>query len=168
VTPSKISQVRALEANAELREARRRAAENAAPSEAAGRPNVACRPGSLRALFVLNPIRRAPSPPAMHGGWISIVNQAIGLRKRGACARVAVSAWTVETFEANFPDSDGVFLPYADNVRTPPDLAASLYDHAAGYDFLVATLFTTVEAVADIAACHPNARARRARFFFFF
>ena len=138
----------ALERNAELGAIRRRAAENLGER--------ACRPGSLRVLFVLNPIRRAPTPPAMHGGWISIVNQALGLRKRGVCARVAVSAWTVETFEANFPDSDGAFLPYADAARTPDALARMLFDHAALYDVFVATLFTTVEAVAAVAACHPN------------
>lgn len=144
--------VQALEREPALDEARRRVAANLGARNA----TEGCRPAALRVLFVLNPIRRAPQPPAMHGGWISIVNQAIGLRKRGVCARVAISAWTLGTFRSNFRDGDDVFLPYKDNVRTPRDLADALRDHAAAFDFLVATLFTTVEAIADVAACHPN------------
>ncbi|KAJ8598375.1 hypothetical protein CTAYLR_002975 [Chrysophaeum taylorii] len=161
------SAVRALEANIQLRETRRRVATTVHGALGCRQERV------LRVLFVLNPIRRrrrgggkgAPDAKknddddglAMHGGWISIVNQASGLRQRGACAMVAVSEWTRRAFETNFPDVDPPFLvAYPDNVRAPVDLAHALYPIVASFDILIATLFTTVETVGYLAACHPR------------
>mmetsp|Transcript_9712 Transcript_9712/g.33550 ORF Transcript_9712/g.33550 Transcript_9712/m.33550 type:complete len:522 (-) Transcript_9712:252-1817(-) len=122
-----------------------------------------CRPHALRVLFVLNPIRAitvggTKQPLGMHGGWISVVNQALGLNQRGACAMVAVSAWTVPSFEENFPAAagGGVLLPYADTARSSAQLAAALFPHAPAFDVMVATLFTTIEPIAAILACRPT------------
>ena len=80
----------------------------------------------LRVLFVLNPTRKDKTL-AMHGGWISILNQALGLRQRGVWSCVAVSAWTKETFEANFPQLKDMefLLTYPDDVRNSAEIKYS-------------------------------------------
>ena len=96
----------------------------------------------------------------MHGGWISIMNQAIGLLMRGASVNVAVSAWAIPTFESNFPQirDAGILLPYRDRVRNPNSLAAELYEIAGRFDVIVGTLFTTIQCVSFLASCHPHVR----------
>jgi len=159
--------VTALEANLHLRETRRRvddalsAMTTTSPTQHSLRRSSCADPGALRVLFVLNPTRRpARGAVAMHGGWISVVNQAYGLRLRGVCARVAVSAWTRPTFVANFAaklaDHPDLVLAYDDAARTPVDVATALYDAYGSFDVVVATLFTTVEAISYLARCYPR------------
>lgn len=90
--PQLKSAIAVLESNMHLEECRRRLVMATRMST--------CRGNSLRVLFVLNPIRYKAQILAMHGGWISIFNQAIGLRQRGACSMVAVSDWSSTSFEA--------------------------------------------------------------------
>ena len=141
-----------LETNQELAEARRRVGASLTGS--------ACGPGRLRVLFVLNPQKEHREHEfQMHGGWISIVNEALGLRDRGACAQVAMSSWLVPYFDRAFPQPAGappLVLAYGDAVLRPEQLADALYERAAAFDVVVATLFTTVEPVNLVAACHPN------------
>mmetsp|Transcript_15912 Transcript_15912/g.19372 ORF Transcript_15912/g.19372 Transcript_15912/m.19372 type:complete len:383 (+) Transcript_15912:411-1559(+) len=143
--------VKSLEANIQLKETRRRVERIVHLSE--------CQENTLRILFILNPTRKVGQPTlAMHGGWISIFNQAWGLRQRGVCSMVAISAWTRAAFEANFPQLKTMefLLTYPDEVRNPVDLAAALYPHAPVFDFLVATLFTTVESIGYLHTCYPH------------
>ena len=143
--------VQLLETNQELAEARRRVGVSLTGS--------ACGPGRLRVLFVLNP-QKEPRELRfqMHGGWISIVNEVLGLRDRGACAQVAMSGWMAPYFDRTFPQPAGappLVLAYGDAVLRPEQLADALYEPAAAFDVVVATLFTTVEPVNLVAACHP-------------
>lgn len=150
--------IHSLDSNFQLKETRRRIS--------AAIYDSSCSEGTLRVLFVLNPIRKTARESSshrlvMHGGWISVVNQAWGLRQRGACAAVAVPRWAKPVFDASFQQllrgkAAGVFIPYSDTVRTPIDLAQALYPRAAAFDMLIATLFTTVEAVGYLASCHPH------------
>ena len=81
--------VKLLETNQELAEARRRVGASLTGS--------ACGPGRLRVLFVLNPQKEHREREfQMHGGWISIVNEALGLRDRRVRAGGHVS-WLVPT-----------------------------------------------------------------------
>ena len=148
------SAVQSLNHNVYLKETRRRVASGMSET-------LACAPGTLRVLFILNPIK-APEGErtnlAMHGGWISIVNQALGLRMRGACAFVATSRWTVPFFLQNFPQASGLFLPYSDGVELTKYLAPVLATHAEFFDVMVATFFTTVRPLRELVGCHPRIR----------
>jgi len=136
----------ALDANEELADVRQRVA------SVLSHP---CGPGRLRVLYVLNPTSEAVEGKAfqLHGGWISIFNEVIGLRRRGACAYVAAKRWMVPHFKKAF--GEDLVRPYADDVWLPHELAAAVKEDAAAWDVIVATLFTTVEAVNAVAACHP-------------
>ena len=153
---------KALESNIQLREARRRL--RASISGTASESEVVSSPTSLRVLFVLNPMKKENRHKlALHGGWISVLNQAAGLRRTGVGASVAISEWTIPVFEENFPSlrsgSPPVpLLGYPDTVRTPIDLAAALYPYTGVYDMIIGTLFTTIEAIAHLAACYPFVR----------
>ena len=121
-----------------------------------------CAPdATLRVLWVLPPIKQVGDSRdlMMHGGWISIFNQALGLQMRGACCKIAVSAWTQEAFSRNFPLATALLLPFSDAVGTPIELAAALAPHAREFDVAVATYYTTVRTVEYIIACHPRLKA---------
>mmetsp|Transcript_3968 Transcript_3968/g.6090 ORF Transcript_3968/g.6090 Transcript_3968/m.6090 type:complete len:529 (+) Transcript_3968:558-2144(+) len=146
-----VAAVKNLEANIHLKETRRRVDRAVHLSK--------CPQNTLRVLFVLNPTRKVTQPTlAMHGGWISIFNQAWGLRQRDVCSMVAISAWTRAAFETNFPQLKSIefLLTYPDEVRNPVALATALYPHVPVFDFLVATLFTTVESIGYLKTCYPQ------------
>ena len=127
----------------ELAEARRRVGASLTGS--------ACGPGRLRVLFVLNPQKEHREHEfQMHGGWISIVNEALGLRDRGACAQVAMSSWLVPYSTAPFRSRRGrrALDPGLRTTRCCGRSSSRTRSttSAAAFDVVVATLFTTVRA----------------------
>lgn len=106
-------------------------------------------------LFILNPMPKSLRF-LMRGGWISVVQEALGLIHAGAQARVAVQAWTKPAFEENFPEASkhGVFLGYQ-STHTD-QVAMELLQLRVAFDFLVATHHTTVPLVLKMGGIYPN------------
>lgn len=52
----------------------------------------------LSVLFVLNVMPR-PKAFVLRGGWISVVEEAMGLSMAGAHVQIAVQEWTVSRFK---------------------------------------------------------------------
>lgn len=106
-------------------------------------------------LFILNPMPRSLRF-MMRGGWISVVQEAVGLIYAGVHARVAVQDWTVPRFEDNFPEASkhGVFLGY--QSMHADRIAEELLQHRLAFDFLVATHHTTVPVVVQMGLMYPN------------
>lgn len=106
-------------------------------------------------LFILNPMPKSLRF-LMRGGWISVVQEALGLIHAGALARVAVQAWTVPAFEENFPEASkhGVFLGY--QSTNTDQIAMELLQLRVAFDFIVATHHTTVPVVFKMGDIYPN------------
>lgn len=106
-------------------------------------------------LFVLNKMSIKPYF-AMRGGWISIVQECLGLALHNVHVRMAIPSWTATYFEAAFPEAAErkIFLPF-DSMSTKK-VANELIQRKETFDFLVATLFTTVPTVEKLHSLYPN------------
>jgi GT2 family glycosyltransferase/glycosyltransferase involved in cell wall biosynthesis len=85
------------------------------------------------------------------GGAHSIVQEAAGMRRLGARARVAVQARHLQLYRRSYPaleDADDVFIGY--------DSLYELGAYAADFSVVVATIHTSVPDLAMIAAAHPT------------
>lgn len=106
-------------------------------------------------LFVLNKMSRKPEF-VMRGGWISIVQECLGLALHNVHVRMAIPSWTVTYFEEAFPEAAerNIFLPFEGMSNNK--IAVELTHRKEVFDFVVATLFTTVPTVERLHAVYPN------------
>uniref|UniRef100_A0A7S3UIN6 Glycosyl transferase family 1 domain-containing protein n=1 Tax=Picocystis salinarum TaxID=88271 RepID=A0A7S3UIN6_9CHLO len=109
----------------------------------------------FRVLFVLNKMSQKPDF-VMRGGWISIVQECLGLALHNVHVRMAIPSWTMAYFEEAFPEAAErkIFLPFAGTSNNK--IAMELIQRKEAFDFLVATLFTTVSTVEKLHAVYPN------------
>lgn len=93
-------------------------------------------------LFVLN-VMLQPAQPLksfmLHGGWISLVQEALGLARNGAYVRIAVSGWTVPHFAAAFPEANARGIFWGFSGLSEDQAAAEIVATGVVYDFMVAT-----------------------------
>ncbi len=96
---------------------------------------------SLRVLFVL--------PVSGGGGGVhSIVQDAVGMRRLGGSAQIAVPAKHRASFLARYPNVDpDVFVGFRSN---------DLLELVAGFDVVVATIFTSVKLVKNLVEAYPE------------
>lgn len=106
-------------------------------------------------LFVLNKMTRRPDF-VMRGGWISIVQECLGLALHNVHVRMAIPSWTMTYFEEAFPEAAerNIFLPFEGMSNNK--IAIELIHRKEVFDFLVATLFTTVPTIERLHAVYPN------------
>lgn len=111
-------------------------------------------PGVNSVLFILNPMREQSF--MLHGGWISLVQEALGLVRNGIHARIAVQMWTVPFFSAEFLEAQacGLFIGY--QSKTEADIAHELLNMRVLYHMVIATHFKTVPIVLQICRQFPH------------
>mmetsp|Transcript_35235 Transcript_35235/g.83566 ORF Transcript_35235/g.83566 Transcript_35235/m.83566 type:complete len:727 (-) Transcript_35235:207-2387(-) len=111
---------------------------------------------SLSVLFVLN-IMGEKTKFMLHGGWISLVQEAVGLCLQGAYSRIAVSEQLIDNFNNAFPvaHKHGIFVGL--KAMSYSDLATEITSKGVLYDYYVATHWSTVEAVKRVVKKYPNA-----------
>jgi len=100
--------------------------------------------GLPRVLFLL-PVRGGG------GGATSIVQEARGLRRLGVAAQVAVAVKHFPHYRATYPEfveEEGLFFFYGSK--------GELFLHAGGFDVVVATIYTSLPLLAEIAAWYPD------------
>lgn len=107
-------------------------------------------------LFVLNCMSTS-KPFMLHGGWISLVQEALGLHHNGAYVKIAVPAGYVSNFEAAFADAKEARLFWGFSGKSPEAVANELASQARVYDFVIATHSSTADTVLRILRFWPNA-----------
>jgi GT2 family glycosyltransferase len=141
----------ALDSHPVLAEARRRVAFHLKT----GKPVLDAVSAPLSVLFVLN------AQPQRHfnmrGGWVAVVQEALGLADNGAYVRVAVPAWQVPFFNTAFPDAEAYGMFFGYNDRGSDALAAvELVESGLVFDIGVATHYLTVEVIRTIRRTYPS------------
>jgi hypothetical protein len=93
----------------------------------------------------------------LRGGWISVVQEGLGLWKNGAYSRIAVPAGYVNDFYLAFPQARtaNLFLGFTGN--NPEAVATEIVEGGQVFDFIVATHCSTVDTVKKIIEKWPNA-----------
>jgi glycosyltransferase involved in cell wall biosynthesis len=104
-------------------------------------------------------------PPEGSGGSHSLVQEARGLRRLGAGARVCVPHASLATAAALYGDDDGLFVPYPDGDSGIPgvsDTSASAFPGTLAAigdaDVVVATEYPSVDLLARLARERPRVR----------
>jgi glycosyltransferase involved in cell wall biosynthesis len=93
----------------------------------------------------------------LRGGWISVVQEGLGLWKHGVYSRVAVPAGYLEDFYLAFPEARTANLFIGFTGNSPEALAAEIVAHGQVFDFVVATHCSTVFTIRKITEKWPNA-----------
>jgi hypothetical protein len=104
-------------------------------------------------------------PPEGSGGSHSLVQEARGLRRLGARARVCVPHRSLRAAAALYDNDDGLFAPYPDGDSSIPgvsDTSASAFagalDAIGDADVVVATEYPSVDLLARLARERPRLR----------
>ena len=98
-----------------------------------------------------------PKPKAfvLRGGWISVVEEAMGLSLAGAHVQMAVQEWTVPHFKKAFPTmGESFFRGY--RAVTPRKVGIELEEWHSAFDFFIATHFSTVDTVLHLCNVYPS------------
>jgi GT2 family glycosyltransferase len=143
--------VQILDSHPILADARRRVALHLK----AGKAMLDAATAPVSVLFVLNAMPEKHFN--MRGGWISVVQEALGLVANGAFVRIAVPAWQVPFFNTAFPDAEahGMFLGY--NNRGSDALAAiELVESGLVFDIGVATHYLTADVIRTFRRTYPS------------
>lgn len=85
------------------------------------------------------------------GGAHSVVQEAMGMRRLGITAQVAIRAMHLDRYRQNYPgvsEREELFFAY----RSPDELEA----HAAHFAVVVATIYSSMPLLAEISAHHPH------------
>lgn len=84
------------------------------------------------------------------GGAHSVVQEAAGMRLLGVRSKVAVRAKHAALYAGAYPDAHALdlFLPFASD--------AELVSRAAGFEVVVATIYTSMPHLAAVAEAHPS------------
>lgn len=109
---------------------------------------------SFSVLFILN-IMPEPKAFVLRGGWISIVQESVGLALAGAHVQMAVQEWTVPHFQKAFPSMQERFF-VGFSALTPREVGIELEGQHLAFDFFVATHFSTVETVLHLCKVYPS------------
>jgi glycosyltransferase involved in cell wall biosynthesis len=119
-------------------------------------PSIPSLMHDMSALFILN-CMSTKKPFMLHGGWISLVQEALGLWRNGCYSRIAVPMGYLEQFNLAFPEADaaGTFIGFVG--KTPDAVAEEFAQKGQLFDFLVATHSSTAITVKELIRHWPNA-----------
>lgn len=107
-------------------------------------------------LFVLNTMGSMPEF-TLRGGWISLIQEAVGLSGQGFYVRVAVPRKLMGEFVRCFPEANKRAILLGFESSTPAELVNELRGLRLVFDFLVATHYTTVDVIFGLKRSMPNA-----------
>jgi hypothetical protein len=109
----------------------------------------------MSALFILN-CMSTKKKFMLHGGWISLAQEALGLWRNGCYARIAVPMGYLEQFNLAFPEAEavGTFIGFAG--KNPEAVAEEFAKRGQVFDFLVATHSSTATTVKELVQHWPN------------
>jgi glycosyltransferase involved in cell wall biosynthesis len=109
----------------------------------------------MSVLFILN-CMSTQNPFMLHGGWISLVQEAVGLWRNGCYSRIAVPMGYVAEFNLAFPEAEaaGVFIGFVG--KTPEAVAEEFARKGQVFDFFVATHSSTAVTVKGLVQKWPN------------
>jgi hypothetical protein len=110
----------------------------------------------MSVLLILN-CMSTKKPFMLHGGWISLVQEALGLWTNGCYSRIAVPMGYLAEFNLAFPEAKaaGTFMGFFG--KTAEAVAEEIIQDGQVFDFLVATHSSTAITVKILSQKWPNA-----------
>lgn len=109
----------------------------------------------ISVLFLLNPMGNMPTF-TLRGGWVSLVQEVVGMQYNGIHAKLAIPRKLLAAFQSSFTEGSrlDIFLPY--ESTNPTKLTREFLDLCLPFTFFVASYWTTIGTSLSLTSSVPN------------